>query len=528
MNMRLAVPLVLTLVMMLGFAPPATGQQDGLDSAYLARINEAIRRQDVQAAVKLLEEGVGQGRAGAMIVLGGLYANGEAGLPKDGARAAELYRRAFDTGFERAGVQLGRLYLYGAGVPRDSAAAARLFQRAAAAAAQDPHAQYEYGRVLVAGRHIAGDYNEGIRRLILASDNGANFAGHELSFIAIAQRAAGECALRMAKELGYREFLNPDDGSVAEAAMLLNYNTVRSSGRASFLRVHEGAGDGARGDLIHIRFATTLDYSGSRRFYEDNFRPLTIEVKGFRGLWVEYETVENFRFSRERVRREQGAGAEGLQQAERILQRCRAPYATTTAGGTQPQGPAPTTPTSASTIRLNDSDRHKFAHYRAAHAECAFSSAGGVLRIRGEIDRTCLGPLEAYSTADVRLEAVFRFPDPAVHSVANINFDWTMESSGSTLIAQLNSEGVLRVIDYTDGQPINRMYSGTVPDFHAAGRHEVTVELRGDEIAVIVNGREHARFRHTRPRARNAVIGGVGSIDFIRFRQTPLADAPAR
>ena len=68
--------------------------------------------------------------AWAMNNLGKLYENGE-GVPKDMAKAIELYRKAADLGNTEAMVSLGFAIYHGNGIPKDYAKAAELWQKAA-------------------------------------------------------------------------------------------------------------------------------------------------------------------------------------------------------------------------------------------------------------------------------------------------------------------------------------------------------------------------------------------------------------
>ena len=64
------------------------------------------------------------------IISGWLYENGQ-GVPKDLAKAAELYQKAADQGSADAQNNLGVLYANGQGVPKDLRKAAELYQKAA-------------------------------------------------------------------------------------------------------------------------------------------------------------------------------------------------------------------------------------------------------------------------------------------------------------------------------------------------------------------------------------------------------------
>jgi TPR repeat protein len=82
--------------------------------------------------------------------LGDAYAKGTQGLAVDLPRAAQLYGKSCDAGFELGCHNLAKLVVEGRGVPRDRARAAELFSRACNS--DFPVACYELG-----GLYLAGD-----------------------------------------------------------------------------------------------------------------------------------------------------------------------------------------------------------------------------------------------------------------------------------------------------------------------------------------------------------------------------------
>ena len=67
-------------------------------------------------------------------MLGGLYEHGHGDLPKDYAQAATWYRRAAETGYDNAQLNLAKMYERGLGVPQDDEEAYVWFALAAAQA----------------------------------------------------------------------------------------------------------------------------------------------------------------------------------------------------------------------------------------------------------------------------------------------------------------------------------------------------------------------------------------------------------
>lgn len=106
------------------------------------------------ATVSKLDELLKKAKEGdphAQSVLGSMYAKGE-GVPKDDAKAVELFRKAAEQGNAEAQYNLGYMILMGLGVPRDEAKAVEYWQKAAEQGnvkAQGSLAtMYEYGEIV--------------------------------------------------------------------------------------------------------------------------------------------------------------------------------------------------------------------------------------------------------------------------------------------------------------------------------------------------------------------------------------------
>ena len=85
---------------------------------------------DLGKAAELYQKAADKGYDLAQNNLGWLYENGE-GVPKDLGKAVELYQKAADKGNTFAQNNLGWLYENGQGVPKDLGKAVELYQRAA-------------------------------------------------------------------------------------------------------------------------------------------------------------------------------------------------------------------------------------------------------------------------------------------------------------------------------------------------------------------------------------------------------------
>ena len=115
---------LLVLSLSLSMVLAACGEKTSPPAAELAQ--QEPLKQKVAELLKKAESG----DALAQLDLGEIYASGE-GLPKDSARAADLFRQAAKQGIDRAQFRLGQLYVRGEGVPKDAVLAADLFKQSA-------------------------------------------------------------------------------------------------------------------------------------------------------------------------------------------------------------------------------------------------------------------------------------------------------------------------------------------------------------------------------------------------------------
>lgn len=94
------------------------------------------------------------GDADAQFNLGMMYRKGE-GVPKDDAKAMELYQKAAAQGHAKAQYGLGWVYSYGLGVSKDAAKAVEWYQKAAAQG--NASAQYSLGLMYADGEGVPKD-----------------------------------------------------------------------------------------------------------------------------------------------------------------------------------------------------------------------------------------------------------------------------------------------------------------------------------------------------------------------------------
>jgi len=105
--------------------------------------------------------------------LGRRYYHGE-GVPKDLGKAAELYQKAADQGFDRAQCGLAGFYYFGKAVPKDLGKAAEFFQKAADQGLAD--AQYGLGVLYENGEGVPKDLAKARVLYQAAADQGFELA----------------------------------------------------------------------------------------------------------------------------------------------------------------------------------------------------------------------------------------------------------------------------------------------------------------------------------------------------------------
>jgi len=122
--------------------PLAAGNADA--AAWLGAV--LLDRGADREALRLIQQAADAGSAEGNHRLGLINAQGLAGVPRNEAKAVELFEKAAAAGHTRAQINLGILYLRGQGVTRDLVQARAWLEKAAAS--DDAQALYALGRAL--------------------------------------------------------------------------------------------------------------------------------------------------------------------------------------------------------------------------------------------------------------------------------------------------------------------------------------------------------------------------------------------
>jgi TPR repeat protein len=105
-----------------------------------------LERGQSRDGLKALQHAADAGSAEGAHRLALVFAQGQGGMPRDDARAFELFQKAASLGNQRAQINLGILYFRGQGTTRDLVRARSWLEKAATT--NDPYALYALGRAM--------------------------------------------------------------------------------------------------------------------------------------------------------------------------------------------------------------------------------------------------------------------------------------------------------------------------------------------------------------------------------------------
>ena len=131
-----------------------------------------------------------------------MYAAGR-GVPKDGTKAIEWYRKAADQGIAIAQSNLGSMYDTGDGIPEDDAKAAEWYRKAAEQG--DADAQNSLGAMYANGTGVPKDYVEAYAWFGIAAAQGNPKAkGNGANIAARMSRSQIDQAIKKYREYWYK------------------------------------------------------------------------------------------------------------------------------------------------------------------------------------------------------------------------------------------------------------------------------------------------------------------------------------
>jgi TPR repeat protein len=136
--------------------------------------------QDTQLSVQYLKRGAEMGDAECLHSIGNLYAMGFSDLPKDTAKAIELWKIAVERGHTNSLVFLGAVYVNGLGVDRDEAKGVEFWRKGHESG--DPESSFMLGNAYREGRGgLVKDTRKALELIRHSADNGFSSAMLELS-----------------------------------------------------------------------------------------------------------------------------------------------------------------------------------------------------------------------------------------------------------------------------------------------------------------------------------------------------------
>jgi len=151
-----------------------------------------------------------------------VFAHGDGGTPRNGARAVELFERAAEKGHKRAQLNLGTLYLRGQGVPRDLIQARAWLEKAAMNG--DPYALYALGRAMSESQGPAN------ADLVRAADlyRQAAEKGHPFAALRYGLALSDGSGIKRDPAAAHRWLVHAQKSGVPEAALALGDIAART------------------------------------------------------------------------------------------------------------------------------------------------------------------------------------------------------------------------------------------------------------------------------------------------------------
>jgi TPR repeat protein len=198
----------------------ALAPADADAAAWLGAI--LLERGAQRDGLKLIQQSADAGSAEGAHRLALVFAYGEGGMPRNEARAVELFGRAAEKGHKRAQLNLGTLYLLGQGVPRDVIQARAWLEKAAANG--DPYALYALGRAMSESMGPAS------ADLVRAADlyRQAAEKGHPLAALRYGMALNDGAGVKRDAVAAQRWLVHANDNGVPEAALALGDMATRT------------------------------------------------------------------------------------------------------------------------------------------------------------------------------------------------------------------------------------------------------------------------------------------------------------
>lgn len=180
-----------------------------------------IERGATAEGLRLIQRAADAGSSEGQHQLGLIFARGDAGQPRNDARAVELFTKAAEQGHRRAQTNLGLLYLRGQGVPRDLVQARAWLEKAAADG--DPYAMYALGRAMDdSAPPVGADATRAADLFRRAAEK-----GHPLAALRYGLALSEGAGVKKDLPASHRWLVQAQENGVPEAALALGDIAVR-------------------------------------------------------------------------------------------------------------------------------------------------------------------------------------------------------------------------------------------------------------------------------------------------------------
>ena len=181
-----------------------------------------LDRGENREGLRTLQHAADLGSSEGLHRLALVFAQGQAGTPRNDNRAVELFERAAAAGHRRAQINLGILYFRGQGVTRDLVQARAWLEKAAADG--DPYALYALGRAMEESLGAAGA--DAVRATDLYRQ--AAQKGHPLAALRYGLALGEGYGVKRDLVAAQRWLVHAQSSGVPEAALALGDSLVRT------------------------------------------------------------------------------------------------------------------------------------------------------------------------------------------------------------------------------------------------------------------------------------------------------------
>ncbi|MDR2695515.1 MAG: sel1 repeat family protein [Deltaproteobacteria bacterium] len=230
---------------------------------FLLSLTACAKQRADAPVLSALQSAAEQGDAVAQNDLGVKYSYGHGGVPRDYAKAAQLFRKAAEQGLMMAQHNLGAMYATGRGVPQDYAKTVHWWEKAAEQGLA--LAQVNMGKMYENGRGVPTDYAKAMQWYQKAAEQGAMEACDYISMMYRLGRGVPKDGAKAAYWLLKASGLSPQESAVPFLMYLLGEGLGLLDKQKGCDRLHASAEQGNKEAMYLYSKFCTPESPGERR-----------------------------------------------------------------------------------------------------------------------------------------------------------------------------------------------------------------------------------------------------------------------